>query len=146
MPRSPRGSSGALEPMSPVVFVDALRVKMRDEGTVRSNAVYLALAILPDGSRDILGIWIEQTDGAKFWLKVFTDLKTRGCQDILIAVTDGLERDERDAGRGLPGDDAPDPRRNITATWGREANFCRSARNQFAIVYGERFTAARSVE
>jgi putative transposase len=81
----------ALEPMYPVVFFDALRVKIRDEGTVRSKAVYLALAVLPDGSRDILGIWIEQTEGAKFWLKVFTDLKTRGCQDILIAVTDGLK-------------------------------------------------------
>jgi transposase-like protein len=81
----------ALEPMYPVVFFDALRVKMRDEGTVRSKAVYLALAVLPDGSRDILGIWIEQTEGAKFWLKVFTDLRTRGCHDILIAVTDGLK-------------------------------------------------------
>jgi putative transposase len=54
-------------------------------------AVYLALAILPDGSRDVLGIWIEQTEGAKFWLKVFTDLRARGCEDILIAVTDGLK-------------------------------------------------------
>src|SRR5688572_8723219 len=81
----------ALEPMYPVVFFDALRVKIRDEGTVRSKAVYLALAVLPDGSRDILGIWVEQTEGAKFWLKVFTDLKARGCQDILIAVTDGLK-------------------------------------------------------
>src|SRR5918994_4174466 len=80
-----------LEPMYPVVFFDALRVKIRDEATVRSKAVYLALAVLPDGSRDILGIWIEQTEGAKFWMKVFTDLKTRGCQDILIAVTDGLK-------------------------------------------------------
>src|ERR671910_1253649 len=80
-----------LEPMYPVVFFDALRVKIRDEATVRSKAVYLALAILPDGSRDILGIWIEQTEGAKFWMKVFTDLKTRGCHDILIAVTDGLK-------------------------------------------------------
>jgi putative transposase len=53
--------------------------------------VYLALAVLPDGNRDILGIWIEQTEGAKFWMKVFTDLKTRGCQDMLIAVTDGLK-------------------------------------------------------
>jgi len=83
--------SRPLEPMYPVVFFDALRVKIRDEGTVRSKAVYLALAVLPDGSRDILGIWIEQTEGAKFWLKVFTDLQTRGCQDILIAVTDGLK-------------------------------------------------------
>ena len=71
------------------MFFDALRVKIRDEATVRSKAVYLALAVLPDGSRDILGIWIEQTEGAKFWMKVFTDLKTRGCRDILIAVTDG---------------------------------------------------------
>lgn len=83
--------SRPLEPMYPVVFFDALRVKIRDEATVRSKAVYLALAVLPDGSRDILGIWIEQTEGAKFWMKVFTDLKTRGCQDILIAVTDGLK-------------------------------------------------------
>ena len=80
-----------LEPLYPVVFFDALRVKIRDEAVVRSKAIYLALAVLPDGSRDILGIWIEQTEGAKFWLKVFTDLKTRGCQDILIAVTDGLK-------------------------------------------------------
>ena len=80
-----------LEAMYPVVFFDALRVKIRDEATVRSKAIYLALAVLPDGTRDILGLWIEQTEGAKFWMKVFTDLKTRGCQDILIAVTDGLK-------------------------------------------------------
>ena len=77
--------------MYPVVFFDALRVKIRDEAVVRSKAVYLALAVLPDGTREVLGIWIEQTEGAKFWMKVFTDLKTRGCQDILIAVTDGLK-------------------------------------------------------
>jgi putative transposase len=80
-----------LEPMYPVVFFDALRVKIRDEATVRSKAVYLALAVLPDGSRDILGVWIEQTEGAKFWMKVFSDLQARGCRDILIAVTDGLK-------------------------------------------------------
>jgi len=79
-----------LEPMYPVVFFDALRVKIRDEAVVQNKAVYLALAIRPDGSRDILGIWIEQTEGAKFWMKVFADLQTRGCRDILIAVTDGL--------------------------------------------------------
>ena len=83
--------SRPLEPMYPVVFFDALRVKIRDEATVRSKAIYLALAVLPDGTREILGLWIEQTDGAKFWMQVFTDLKTRGCQDILIAVTDGLK-------------------------------------------------------
>ncbi|MBW9139944.1 IS256 family transposase, partial [Rhizobium pusense] len=80
-----------LEPMYPVVFFDALRVKIRDEGMVRNKAVYLALGILPDGTRDILGLWIENTEGAKFWMKVFNDLKTRGVQDILIAVTDGLK-------------------------------------------------------
>jgi len=83
--------SRPLERLYPVVFFDALRVKIRDEGTVRSKAIYLALAVLPDGSRDILGLWIEHTEGAKFWMKVFSDLKTRGCQDILIAVTDGLK-------------------------------------------------------
>jgi len=247
----------ALEPMYPVVFFDALRVKIRDEGAVRSKAVYLALAVLPDGSRDILGIWVEQTEGAKFWLKVFTDLKTRGCQDILIAVTDGLKGmsdalaavypattlqtclvhlirhsldyatwqvrtdlaralrtiytapDADQAARALdafadgpwgqrypaivaswrrawvhvipffafppdvrkvlyttnalesvharlrkilksrgqfPTDDAAIKLiwlvlRNITSTWHKEANFWRTARNQFAIIYGDRFTA-----
>jgi putative transposase len=83
--------SRPLERMYPVVFFDALRVKIRDEASVRSKAIYLALAVWPDGNREILGLWIEQTDGAKFWMKVFSDLKTRGCQDILIAVTDGLK-------------------------------------------------------
>ena len=80
-----------LEPMYPVVFFDALRVKIREEGVVRNKAIYLALGVLPDGSRDILGLWIENTEGAKFWMKVFTDLRTRGLGDILIAVTDGLK-------------------------------------------------------
>jgi putative transposase len=82
--------SRPLERLYPVVMFDALRVKIRDEGVVRNKAVYLALGVLADGSKDILGIWIETTEGAKFWLKVFNDLKTRGCHDILIAVTDGL--------------------------------------------------------
>jgi putative transposase len=81
----------ALEQMYPVVFFDALRVKIREDALVRNKAVYLALGVLPDGTRDILGLWIEGTEGAKFWMKVFNDLKTRGVQDILIAVTDGLK-------------------------------------------------------
>ena len=80
-----------LEAMYPVVFFDALRVKIRQDGVVRNKAVYLALGMLADGTRDILGIWIENTEGAKFWMKVFNDMKTRGCNDILIAVTDGLK-------------------------------------------------------
>jgi len=80
-----------LEPMYPVVFFDALRVKIREDAVVRNKAIYLALGVLPDGTRDILGLWIENTEGAKFWMKVFNDLKTRGVSDILIAVTDGLK-------------------------------------------------------
>lgn len=79
-----------LEPMYPVIFFDALRVKIRDDGGVRNKAVYVALGVLPDGSREVLGLWIEQTEGAKFWLKVFNELRTRGVQDVLIAVVDGL--------------------------------------------------------
>lgn len=75
----------------PLVFFDAIRVKIRDEGFVRNKAVYIALGILADGTKEILGIWIEQTEGAKFWLRVMNELKTRGVQDILIAVVDGLK-------------------------------------------------------
>ncbi len=75
----------------PLVFFDAIRVKVRDEGFVRNKAIYIALGVLPDGTKEILGIWIEQTEGAKFWLRVVNELKTRGVQDILIAVVDGLK-------------------------------------------------------
>ena len=75
----------------PLVFFDAIRVKVRDEGFVRNRAIYIALGILPDGTKEILGIWIEQTEGAKFWLRVMNELKNRGAQDILIAVVDGLK-------------------------------------------------------
>ncbi|MCY0389800.1 IS256 family transposase [Robbsia sp. Bb-Pol-6] len=94
--------SRPLEPMYPVVFFDALRVKIRSDGLVRNKAVYLALAILPDGTRDILGLWIENTEGAKFWMKVFNDLKTRGVQVMLIAVTDGLQGMEQALGAVFP--------------------------------------------
>ncbi len=104
-------ADAAARALYPVVFFDALRVKIRDEGVVRSKAVYLALAVLPDGTRDILGIWIEQTEGAKFWLKVFTDLKVRGCEDILIAVTDGLKGMTEALERRVSHDDAADLRR-----------------------------------
>lgn len=80
-----------LERMYPVVFFDALRVKIRTDGLVVNKAVYLALGIDANGERDVLGLWIEQTEGSKFWLKVFNELKNRGCQDILIAVVDGLK-------------------------------------------------------
>src|SRR5487761_2151546 len=83
--------SRPLEPVYAVVFFDALRVKIREDAVVRNKAIYLALGVRRDGSREILGLWIETTEGAKFWMKVFNDLKTRGVADMLIAVTDGLK-------------------------------------------------------
>jgi transposase-like protein len=79
-----------LDSCYPVVVFDALRVKIRDEGTVRNKAVYLALGITRSGAKDVLGLWIEQTEGAKFWHRVMTELKARGVDDILIALIDGL--------------------------------------------------------
>ena len=80
-----------LDTCYPLVFFDAIRVKIRDEGFVRNKAVYIALGIQPDGTKEVLGIWIEQTEGAKFWLRVMNELKNRGVADILIAVVDGLK-------------------------------------------------------
>ena len=77
--------------MYPSVYFDALRLKIPDEGTViGTRSVYLALGVRADGRKEVLGLWIEQTEGAKFWLKVFNELKNRGLHDILIAVADGL--------------------------------------------------------
>jgi putative transposase len=79
-----------LDRVYPVVILDALRVKIRDEGVVRNKAVYLAIGVARDGTKDVLGLWIEQTEGAAFWLRVMTELKSRGVDDILIALIDGL--------------------------------------------------------
>lgn len=80
-----------LEAMYPIVFFDALRVKIRDEGVVKNKAVYVALGVAADGTKDVLGLWIEQTEGARFWLQVMNELKNRGVADLLIAVVDGLK-------------------------------------------------------
>ena len=80
-----------LEPVYPLVFFDALRVKVRDEGLVRNKAVHVALGVRADGSKEILGLWLEQNEGAKFWLRVMNELKNRGVEDVLIAVVDGLK-------------------------------------------------------
>ena len=80
-----------LEAVYPVVFLDALRVKIRDEGLVRNKAVHIALGVRGDGTKEILGLWLEQNEGAKFWLRVMTELRNRGVEDILIAVVDGLK-------------------------------------------------------
>jgi putative transposase len=80
-----------LEALYPLIFFDAIRIKVRDEGTVRNKAVYVALGVRPDGIKEILGLWIEQSEGAKFWLRVMNELKTRGVEDVLIAIVDGLK-------------------------------------------------------
>jgi putative transposase len=80
-----------LEPVYPLVFFDALRVKIRDEGLVRNKAVHIALGVRADGTKEILGLWLEQNEGAKFWLRVMNELRTRGVEDVLIAVVDGLK-------------------------------------------------------
>src|SRR3712207_4129721 len=75
----------------PLVFFDALRVKIRDEGLVRNKAVHVALGVRADGGKEILGLWLEQNEGAKFWLRVLNELRNRGVEDVLLAVVDGLK-------------------------------------------------------
>lgn len=85
--------SRALDTVYPIVIFDALRVKIRDKDSriVKNKAVYLALGVTGDGQREVLGLWIADNEGAKFWLAVMTELRNRGVQDILIAVVDGLK-------------------------------------------------------
>lgn len=80
-----------LESSYAIVFFDALRVKIRDEGLVKNKAVYLAIGMRFSGHKEVLGLWIEQSEGAKFWLRVMNEIRGRGTQDILIAVVDGLK-------------------------------------------------------
>jgi len=80
-----------LEAAYPLVFFDALRVKVRDEGLVKNKAVHIALGVRADGTKEVLGLWLEQNEGAKFWLRVVTELRNRGVEDVLIAVVDGLK-------------------------------------------------------
>ena len=83
--------SRALDALYPIVYLDCIHVKARDNGAVRVKAVYLALGINLAGEKELLGIWIAQTEGAKFWLQVVTELKNRGVADIFIACVDGLK-------------------------------------------------------
>jgi putative transposase len=80
-----------LEPVWPLVYLDALVISVRDGGIVGKKSAYLALGINPDGKKEVLGLWLEQTEGAKFWLKVISELKNRGIEDIFIACCDGLK-------------------------------------------------------
>lgn len=83
--------SRPLDALYPIVYLDCIHVKVRDNGTVRTKAVYLALGINLAGEKELLGLWITQTEGAKFWLQVVTELKNRGVADIFIACVDGLK-------------------------------------------------------
>lgn len=80
-----------LDPIYPLVFFDAIRVKIRDEGMVRNKAFHIALGVRADGGKEVLGLWLEQNEGAKFWLRVMNELRNRGVEDILLAVVDGLK-------------------------------------------------------
>ena len=79
-----------LEDIYPIVFLDCMVLKIREGGTVQRRALYLALGVTLEGDRDVLGMWFQETEGAKFWMQVLNDLKTRGVRDILIACVDGL--------------------------------------------------------
>jgi putative transposase len=80
-----------LDDVYPVVFLDALVLKIREGGTVQRRACYLALGVAMDGARDVLGMWFQETEGAKFWMQVLSELRQRGVQDILICCVDGLK-------------------------------------------------------
>ena len=82
--------SRPLEALYPIVYLDAIHVKMRTSGHVQTQAVYLALALTMEGEKELLGMWVGEAEGAKFWLSVLTELKNRGVQDMLIASVDGL--------------------------------------------------------
>jgi putative transposase len=79
-----------LEDIYPIVFLDCMVLKIRDGGAVQRKALYLALGVTLDGDRDVLGMWFQDTEGAKFWMQVLNELKHRGVRDILIACVDGL--------------------------------------------------------
>ena len=83
--------SRPLDSIYPIVYLDCIHVKVRDAGSVRAKAVYLAIGVNMEGHKEVMGLWIAQTEGAKFWLAVVTELKNRGVQDIFIACVDGLK-------------------------------------------------------
>ncbi len=80
-----------LDPIYPIVYIDALIVKVRDGGHVVNKAAHLVVGVDTDGIKHVLGIWVQSTEGAKFWLHVLTELRNRGIKDVLIACCDGLE-------------------------------------------------------
>jgi putative transposase len=84
-------ASRPLEDIYPIIFLDAMVLKIRENGSVQRRACYIALGVTLDGDRDVLGLWFQDTEGAKFWMQVLSELKHRGVQDILICCVDGLK-------------------------------------------------------
>ena len=80
-----------LEEIYPILFLDAMSVKIRDAGAVRARSCYIAIGVNTDGERDVLGLWFQATEGSKFWLQVLTELKQRGVRDVLVCCVDGLK-------------------------------------------------------
>ena len=83
--------SRPLDAVYPILYLDALHVKIREAGHVQNRAIYVALGVQLEGHKEVLGLWAGQAEGAKFWLQVVTELKNRGVQDIFIACVDGLK-------------------------------------------------------
>jgi putative transposase len=112
-----------LDRLYPVVMFDCLRVKIRDEGVVKSKAVYVVLGVTHEGTKDVLGLWIEQTEGAAFWLRVMSEIKNRG---------------------HFPNDEAATrllylALRNIISKWKNAAPGWQAALTHFSIIFGDRF-------
>ena len=100
-----------LEDIYPIVFLDCMVLKIRDGGSVQRRALYLALGVTLEGERDVLGMWFQETEGAKFWMQVLNDLKQRGVRDVLICCVDGLTGFPRRDRGDLPQDDRPNMHR-----------------------------------
>ncbi len=93
-----RGRKRPLEDVYPIVFLDCMVLKIREGGSVQRRACYLALGVTVDGDRDVLGMWFQETEGAKFWMQVLTELKQRGVQrhpDLLRGRPEGIPRGDR---------------------------------------------------
>ncbi len=80
-----------LDPIYAIVYLDALVIKAKDEGVVRNKSVYIALGVSATGTKEVLGLWMDRTEGAKFWLKILNELKMRGVEDMLVVCCDGLK-------------------------------------------------------
>src|SRR3954452_10375662 len=85
------GQNRPLDPIYPIVYLDALFVKMRHEGRVENRAVFVGIGVSQEGAKEVLGLWTSATEGSKFWLQILTEIRNRGVQDILVACVDGLK-------------------------------------------------------